>query len=502
VAKKPKGQEQRGRTRKDQKRSGTAQQGVLLPGRSADELKLTFSGNIVKHLGVQMYAGRPVPAIAELISNAWDADATQVKVTVPLDVAWEPGNADHYIEVSDDGLGMDWEMVRDGYLDVGRDRRAALNTDKSPGGRPVQGRKGVGKLAGFGIANTIEVQTVRKDPEVGGLTLIWFRMHLAKIRVASGAVPIDCVFAGPASAAPKGARIKVGTTVTLRELQERRAQNAQRFHQSMAQRFLLLGAGFRVLVNKEDLKAEDITPQLRFPAEGWATEDVEGCGPVHYWFGFTEHTRQQDEGQQSGILIYTRGKVSQEATFFEISGGTTGQHGLRYMVGMVRAEWLDASVDAQDLIATHRGTIAWESPQGHALQKWGQKAVRTYLAKWADFRTKLREKQIEEIDPELKRRIDRLSPAYRSVAQEFLDKFKAIEMEPEEFREILSWFLDALENATLRSIFKQLRETEIEDLARLDDLLQKMEVRTAVSLLQIIESNLVAIDAGGLPLWR
>jgi hypothetical protein len=45
-----------------------ALQPVLLPGRNPKELVLTFAGNIVKHLGVQMYAGRPTPAIAEL---AW-----------------------------------------------------------------------------------------------------------------------------------------------------------------------------------------------------------------------------------------------------------------------------------------------------------------------------------------------------------------------------------------------------------------------------------------------
>ena len=131
---------------------------VLLPGRKPEELVLTFAGNIVKHLGVQMYAGRPVPAIAELISNSWDADATEVDVRLPLDEHWEPTNDGHVIEVSDNGNGMSWDMVRDAYLDVGRDRRDAERTDKSPGGRSLQGRKGLGKLAGFGIADTLEVQ--------------------------------------------------------------------------------------------------------------------------------------------------------------------------------------------------------------------------------------------------------------------------------------------------------------------------------------------------------
>jgi len=475
----------------------SAQHQVLLPGRKPEELVLTFAGNIVKHLGVQMYAGRPVPAVAELISNAWDADATEVDVRLPLGEAWAPADATQSIVVSDNGTGMTWEMVRDAYLDVGRDRREAERTDRSPGGRLLQGRKGVGKLAGFGIADVMEVQTVHEkpDPEVGEVVLIWFRLSLVDLKkVRREPAPVDVVYAGPVSTAPAGARTGKGTTVTLRQLHQRRAQNADRFHHSMAQRFLLIGPRFRVLINGEDLREEEVQLQWRWPDGGWATDEVEGCGPVQYWIGFTAQPRKQNEGELSGILIYTRDKISQEATFFDISGGVTGQHGLRYLVGMVRVEWLDAGIDSPDLIATHRGSIAWESPQGAALQAWGQGLIRKYLAEWARRRAKLRERQVTELRPQLKARIEALAPSYRQVAVRFVDKFKSVEMEPEEFEAILSWFLDALENATLRSILQRLRETDITDLEQLDELLSKMEVRTAVTLLQIIDSNLAAIE--------
>src|SRR5260370_9504390 len=87
-----------------------ARKRLLLPGRRANELALTFAGNIVKHLGVQMYAGRPVPAIAELISNSWDADSRTVGVTLPLDEAWDPTRQDQAIVVSDNGNVMTWDM--------------------------------------------------------------------------------------------------------------------------------------------------------------------------------------------------------------------------------------------------------------------------------------------------------------------------------------------------------------------------------------------------------
>src|SRR5713226_299713 len=397
----------------------TAQPQILLPGRKPEELVLTFAGSIVKHLGVQMYAGRPVPAIAELISNAWDADATEVDVRLPLDKPWDPADQGQFIEVSDNGNGMTWEMVRDAYLDVGRDRREAEKTDKSPSGRPLQGRKGVGKLAGFGIADVMEVQTVFKDPDptVGKKILIWFRLDLSDLmKVEKKPAPVNLIYAGPVGQAPEGGRGKPGTTVILRRLHERRIQNADRFHHSMAQRFLLIGPKFHVRINRKDLKEEDINLQWRWPKKGWASDEITGCGPVQYWIGFTPQPRKQNEGEMSGVLIYTRGKISQEATFFDISGGVTGQHGLRYMVGMVKVEWLDAGVDTPDLIATHRGSIAWESPQGAAFQAWGQRLLRKYLAEWAKRRTELRQKQFTEIHPQMQARIERLAPSYRDVA--------------------------------------------------------------------------------------
>jgi hypothetical protein len=474
-----------------------AKKNILLPGRNPEELVLTVAGNIVKHLGVQMYAGRPVPAIAELISNAWDADATKVDIHLPLDEAWDPTNDEQVIEVSDNGIGMSWDMVRDAYLNVGRDRRKIEKTDKSPSGRKLQGRKGVGKLAGFGIADTLEIQTVYKGVHSGikQQALIWFKLDLSELaKVEQGSAPVDVIFAGPIKSAPKGARTGTGTSIILRHLHERKAQNADRFHRSMAQRFLLLPK-FRVRINRNDLREEDITLQWREPKEDkWATDNVTGCGPVKYWIGFTEHPRKQNEGELSGILVYTRGKVSQEETFFEISGGVTGQHGLRYMVGKIRAEWLDAGADSPDHIATPRDSIAWESPEGAAFKDWGQKLIRRCLADWAKFRASLRERQIKEVSPQLQARIEQLAPAYKDIALRFVEKFKSIEMELDEFEDILSWFLDALENATLRSILQRLRETDIADLQQLDDLLSKMEVRTAVTLLQVIDSNLAAIE--------
>lgn len=42
-------------------------------------LEISFDLNTIDHLGVKLYSTIP-PMIAELVANAWDADATNVEI--------------------------------------------------------------------------------------------------------------------------------------------------------------------------------------------------------------------------------------------------------------------------------------------------------------------------------------------------------------------------------------------------------------------------------------
>src|SRR5580692_9772709 len=105
------------------------------------QLHLSFSGRIIDHLGIQMYQS-PTAAIAEMIANSWDADATLVEIDIPQRVG-----ADSTISVKDDGNGMTFQECQDRFLNVGYCRRGKSATESSLGGRPVLGRKGIGKFA-------------------------------------------------------------------------------------------------------------------------------------------------------------------------------------------------------------------------------------------------------------------------------------------------------------------------------------------------------------------
>ena len=129
--------------------------------------ELTIGLNVLEHLGINLYSNIPA-VLSELVANAWDADATEVRVD------WKDNNE---IVIQDNGTGMTRDDINSRFLLVGYRRR-----DKQPGktklGRCPMGRKGIGKLSSFSIAEVIDVETAK----AGGREA--FRMEVAAIREA------------------------------------------------------------------------------------------------------------------------------------------------------------------------------------------------------------------------------------------------------------------------------------------------------------------------------
>ncbi len=97
--------------------------------------------------------------LAELIANAYDADAENVYVCIN----------DNEIRVEDDGCGMTSEILNDVYLYVGSESRTSEQNARTPIKKRLKmGRKGVGKLAALSISNGFKLITVR-DGEINGV---------------------------------------------------------------------------------------------------------------------------------------------------------------------------------------------------------------------------------------------------------------------------------------------------------------------------------------------
>jgi HSP90 family molecular chaperone len=122
------------------------------------EFTITVLGRTLEHLGIQMYKRRDA-AIAELVANSWDAEAKKVEILVPEQAEYDPATS--AIFVTDDGSGMEPDDIQDHYLVIGRNARK--DATRLVGSRPIMGRKGIGKLAGFGLASRMLVVSWRDD---------------------------------------------------------------------------------------------------------------------------------------------------------------------------------------------------------------------------------------------------------------------------------------------------------------------------------------------------
>lgn len=293
----------------------------------ADEkLELRFSHNIIEHLGLKLYQNKPTNVLAELVSNSWDADAAHVWVTLRDAADGSPIS----IAVADDGEGMSKADLSGKYLIVGKPKRNK-NTpaEKSPRGRVLMGRKGIGKLAPFGVARSVDLITCKANK------VTWLRFDYDAIRgegenAEPGELatyrpallfkesPLEDIDPGMAGEEEETVRAflnnvgdntnKSGTLVLASRLTLKRQINPATLKESLGRRFTvtLARSDFDVRVNEQALTTEDVFPDwdLRIPQTGTIEEEVEttaGMKKVKYWVGFVKEATWPAE--QAGVGI-------------------------------------------------------------------------------------------------------------------------------------------------------------------------------------------------------
>jgi Histidine kinase-, DNA gyrase B-, and HSP90-like ATPase len=127
-----------------------------------DNKKFTFeiSLSVLDHLGRHLYRSFAT-VLGEAISNAWDADASNVWIYV------DRNRNDFWIK--DDGIGMTADDFQRKFLKIGYSKRKEGEI-RSRKGRPFIGRKGIGKLALLSCAERISVISKTKSGDyVGGV---------------------------------------------------------------------------------------------------------------------------------------------------------------------------------------------------------------------------------------------------------------------------------------------------------------------------------------------
>lgn len=133
----------------------------------SNNVRFTVDAGIITRLGDEL-VGKRETAVAELIKNSYDADATVVNVTFVN--AWRVGGT---LLIDDNGLGMNREQLINGFMRLSSADK--IHHPISPVFRRTRaGRKGIGRFAAQRLGNILTIITQTKESETAlKVTIHW-----------------------------------------------------------------------------------------------------------------------------------------------------------------------------------------------------------------------------------------------------------------------------------------------------------------------------------------
>jgi len=348
---------------------------------SDSPFEMRFDPRTIKHLGVRMYATLP-PAIAEIVANAYDADASEVTVTLR-----EEDGSPVEITVTDNGDGLTSEDINNKFLVIGRNRRDDEGDEPSTRfGRKRIGKKGLGKLALFGLAKTITI-TTRRDGKRNIFVLDWDELNNAAGVYNPRATEVDQPTEDPN-----------GTVVSLTGLKRKSPFDAEGLADSLS-RLFIIDDTFHLRIQASNGDRISIDNNRRYRTLNIQFEwDISDTGFVPQgspYFGklvgmlMTVKTPITPASGLRGISLFSRQKLVNAPEFFSSS---TSSHFYQYLTGWISVDFIDDLDD--DVISTNRQSLDWEHPEMAKLRSFLAGIVSQVNTDW---RKKRKEKKKEEL---------------------------------------------------------------------------------------------------------
>jgi len=350
-----------------------------------DELVMTFDPHTIEHLGIRMYSTLP-PVLSELIANSHDSDAHEVKIAL-IDTF-----SDKRIIVEDDGYGMSFEELNRKFLRIGRNRREDENRQRTPERRLIIGKKGLGKLAFFGIAQEIEVETV-KNKIKNSFIMKWEDIrgggkdYKPKITSKNENVPEE----------------KDGTKITLRKI-KRGGDFSSEYCSKLADsisKIFIIDSDFKISIGhnyepripiSNERKYENLDKEIewKFPEDIHLESDYNKRDKIS---GTLIATKSPISAKTNlkGITLFSRKKLVNLPDYFSNS---ISSHFFSYITGWLEVDFIDDL--NEDVISTNRQSLNWDHPEMEKLRDY-LKNVLSWLEKdWREKRAKIREKELSK----------------------------------------------------------------------------------------------------------
>ena len=491
--------------------------------------QMTISLNVLKHLGLNLYSNTPA-VLAEVIANAWDADAENVDVNFDT--------SKNTVDITDDGCGMDLQDVNEKYLYVGYEKRKKTDDIDEVSltkrfERLPMGRKGIGKLSLFSIANRISVYTHKEGAEAEAFELNAIKLEEAikqEDPFKPGLYEPDPI--SPEDRVPTGH----GTCIRITELKKVRLTqtSVNALRRRLARRFSILGDeySFHVSVNGEriSLSERDYFHKARFlyqygndyeplcrnldkQKEGekliacaFNRENrfntngvVDEAGPyqVKGWIAIAKRSNDLDGGDDdeednlNRITVVSRGKVAQEDILqeFRLGGMIT-----KYMFGEIEADFLDEDLQP-DIATSSRQRFSEEDERYRALTKFVRSELEVIWKETNKLKERTSVQHALTSNPKLKQWYENLRPArLKSLANKIFTDIDKAGIEESERQQAYSNGVLLFEHLKLNHVTELIKDIDVTEVDEFLQHLREADALEAEHYRQIVTERLNVIE--------
>jgi uncharacterized protein (TIGR02391 family) len=348
-----------------------------------EELIMKFDPLLIDDLGAKLYSTLP-PIISELIANGYDACANKVEIELL-------GTGENKsVIISDDGGGMSFNEINEKYLIVGRKRREQKEENEKKCSRLPIGKKGLGKLAFFGIAKKATIETVKNK------TKVIFEMDLDKIHNSNNVYKPDFVIR-------KDVLEKDGTKIILEKMYRKSDFDVEGLKQSISNYFIF-DDDFKVYIKKDGEKFEEITNDLRYEQKGrkedfsWSFPETSKKLNLDEKYSFGKEIKgkiilfdKPVRNNLRGVTLFSRKKLVNLPEFFPEQGSSFF---FQYLTGWLEIDFIDEF--KPDVISTNRSSLAWNDPNLQELKNFLKEIISFIHKDWRERKKKRTDEKIKE----------------------------------------------------------------------------------------------------------
>lgn len=499
-----------------------------MPAEKLEKFTMPVQGGMLEALGINLYANLG-KCLVEFGANSYDSEASFIEITIPFDQIYnerkkirgqvneqkDDDSLDTYslldlsmdasiaVVIRDDGHGMTPKEVQKKFLPLNRNRRKSEGSDDTKNLlsenkiRYVMGRKGLGKLAGFGAAEKITIRTKREEVDF----ITKFTLDLDELRKVESLeeVVIDPEYENCDDKSHF-------TEITLTKLKYGAAhQRVTTIEKVIDQNFYgIEPSDFEIIINGAPITRATPTYEFKYPIEPLDTNLVQDevileDSNINLLYDYRVQFRERGDSLPAsfrGARIYCNNRLAAGPTLLGLKTGMHNFYAVDYMEMIVKADDLDRH--GIDLINTNRTELKTDNE----LVKKFYEQLQNHMEEAIKNHAKFRNDQAEELlktDPDAKLIMDIVSrlpkKAQRSGKKIIQIVARDYGVGSDEFLELAPLIIDSMNAGEV--LIKLIEAgTEADTVHEIADLLQdltEIEHKDALKLFRARRSGINAL---------